>query len=310
MKYQYYPGCSLEGTALEYNLSTQALMAAMGAELIEIEDWTCCGASAADSTSHLLSLALPARNLALAEKTEDVTDILVPCSACYLNLKKVEEQTRSDPKLLEKLNSILEGDQLQLSGRIHVRHLLDVITRDFGPEAIRYNLKRAFTGFRIAPYYGCQCLRPYVVFDDPEDPRSMEPLIEAAGAEVHPWGMGGKCCGASHMNTKMDVGIELVSAILHGAQGADAIVTVCPMCQMNLEAYQKKVFRTHKEDLPMTILYLPQFIGLAIGLTEEDLRMDLNLSITAGFRQKLRETASYRIEAVNQTRPNYFLQER
>ena len=310
MKYQYYPGCSLEGTALEYNLSTQALMAAMGAELIEIEDWTCCGASAADSTSALLSLALPARNLALAEKTEDVTEILVPCSACYLNLKKVEEQTRSDPKLLEELNSILEEDQLQLSGRIHVRHLLDVITRDFGPEAIRHNLKRAFTGFRIAPYYGCQCLRPYVVFDDPEDPRSMEPLIEAAGAEVHPWGMGGKCCGASHMNTKMDVGIALVSSILQGAQGADAIVTVCPMCQMNLEAYQKKVFRTHKEDLHMTILYLPQFIGLAIGLTEEDLRMDLNLSITAGFRQKLRKTASFQIEAVNPTRPNSFLQER
>jgi heterodisulfide reductase subunit B len=310
MKYQYYPGCSLEGTALEYNLSTQAVMATMGAELIEIEDWTCCGASAADSTSYLLSLALPARNLALAEKTEDVTEILVPCSACYLNLKKVEEQTRSDPKLLEELNSILEEDQLQLSGRIHVRHLLDVITRDFGPEAIRHHLKRAFTGFRIAPYYGCQCLRPYVVFDDPEDPRSMEPLIEAAGAEVHPWGMGGKCCGASHMNTKMDVGIALVSSILQGAQGADAIVTVCPMCQMNLEAYQKKVFRTHKEDLHMTILYLPQFIGLAIGLTEEDLRMDLNLSITAGFRQKLRKTASFQIEAVNPTRPNSFLQER
>jgi heterodisulfide reductase subunit B len=310
MKYQYYPGCSLEGTALEYNLSTQAVMAALGAELIEIEDWTCCGASAADSTSYLLSLALPARNLALAEKTEDVTETLVPCSACYLNLKKVEEQTRSDPKLLEELNSILEEDQLQLSGRIHVRHLLDVITRDFGPEAIRHHLKRAFTGFRIAPYYGCQCLRPYVVFDDPEDPRSMEPLIEAAGAEVHPWGMGGKCCGASHMNTKMDVGIALVSSILQGAQGADAIVTVCPMCQMNLEAYQKKVFRTHKEDLHMTILYLPQFIGLAIGLTEEDLRMDLNLSITAGFRQKLRKTASFQIEAVNPTRPNSFLQER
>jgi heterodisulfide reductase subunit B len=149
-----------------------------------------------------------------------------------------------------------------------------------------------------------------VVFDDPEDPRSMEPLIEAAGAEVHPWGMGGKCCGASHMNTKMDVGIALVSSILQGAQGADAIVTVCPMCQMNLEAYQKKVFRTHKEDLHMTILYLPQFIGLAIGLTEEDLRMDLNLSITAGFRQKLRKTASFQIEAVNPTRPNSFLQER
>jgi len=287
MKYQYYPGCSLEGTALEYNLSTRALMASVGAELLEIEDWTCCGASAADSISDLLSLALPARNIAIAEKTDEVRDILVPCSACYLNLKKAEAKIRSEPAILKKLNSILNEDQLQISGRLHVRHLLDVIVNDVGPETIRNNLKRALTGFRIAPYYGCQCLRPYVVFDDPEEPRSMEPLIETAGAEVHAWKMGGKCCGASHMNTEMAVGLELVAAILQGAKGADAIVTVCPMCQMNLEAYQHKISCMQNIDLRMTVLYLPQLIGLALGLSEKDLRFDLNLSITDNFREKL-----------------------
>jgi heterodisulfide reductase subunit B len=287
MKYQYYPGCSLEGTALEYNLSTRALMASLGVELLEIEDWTCCGASAADSISDLLSLALPARNIAIAEKTDEARDVLVPCSACYLNLKKVEAKIRSEPATLKNLNSILNEDQLQISGRLHVRHLLDVIVNDVGPETIRANLKRALTGFRIAPYYGCQCLRPYVVFDDPEDPRSMEPLIETAGAEVHPWNMGGKCCGASHMNTEMAVGLELVAGILQGAKGADAIVTVCPMCQMNLEAYQHKISRMQNEDLRMTVLYLPQLIGLAVGLSEKDLRFDLNLSITDSFREKL-----------------------
>ena len=292
MKYQYYPGCSLEATALEYNLSTRAVMAALGAELIDIEDWTCCGASAAHSTSYLLSLALPARNLAIAEKNDAVTDILVPCSACYLNLKRVEEKTRSEPETLEKVNSILNENQLQINGRIHVRHLLDVIVNDLGPETICNNLKRALTGFRIAPYYGCQCLRPYVVFDDPEDPRSMEPLIQAAGAQVHQWNMGGKCCGASHMNTKMDVGLELVAAILHAAKGADAIVTVCPMCQMNLEAYQQKISRRQNENLHMTVLYLPQLIGLALGLTEKDLRLDLNLSITDSFRKKIRDVVT------------------
>ena len=98
---------------------------------------------------------------------------------------------------------------------------------------------------------------------------------------------GGKCCGASHMNTKMDVGMELVAAILRAARGADAVVTVCPMCQMNLEAYQKKISATYGEDLSMTILYLPQFIGLAIGLSDKDLRLDLNLAITESFRNKL-----------------------
>jgi len=287
MKYLYYPGCSLEGTALEYNLSTRAFMGLMGVDLLEIEDWLCCGASAAEPTSYLLSLALPARSLAIAEKMGGDRDILVPCSACYLNLKKVEEKIRKEPELKEKLNTILSEDQLQLSGQVRVRHLLDVIVNDLGPETIRSLVKKPLTDFRIAPYYGCQCLRPYTVFDDPESPHSMEGLIEATGAAVHPWNMGGKCCGASHMNTKMEVGLELVTAILRGAKGADAVVTVCPMCQMNLEAYQKKISRTCKEDLHITILYLPQLLGLAFNLEEQGLRLDLNLSITDNFRDKL-----------------------
>lgn len=115
----------------------------------------------------------------------------------------------------------------------------------------------------------------------------MEPIIEAVGAKIHSWNMGGRCCGASHMNTKPEVALELVAGILKAARGADAIITVCPMCQMNLEAYQKKISAKSKEDMSMTILYLPQFLGLAMGLPEEDLRLDLNLSITKEFRDKL-----------------------
>ncbi len=287
MKYLYYPGCSLEGTAREYDLSTRAFMQELGADLLEIKDWTCCGASAAEATSYLLSLALPACILAMAEKMNGVGEILVPCSACYLNLKKVEEKSRKDPALLDKINTILEEEELQLHGQVRVRHLLDVVARDVGPKKIIARLKNPLLDLSIAPYYGCQCLRPYSVFDDPEAPTSMEPVIKAAGAKIHPWNMGGRCCGASHMTTKPEVALELVAAILKAARGADAIVTVCPMCQMNLEAYQKKISRMCKEDMSMTILYLPQFLGLALGLSEKDLRIDLNLSITKSFRDKL-----------------------
>lgn len=287
MKYHYYPGCSLNGTAREYDLSTRAVMGAMGVQLVEIEDWSCCGASAADSISYLLSVALPARNLAIAEKQEDVRNILVPCSACYLNLKNVEEKTRREPELLDTLNRILAEDHLQLNGCVHVRHLLDVMAEDLGADTIRSRVKNVFQNFRIAPYYGCQCLRPYAVFDDPEKPHTMEPLIEAIGAQIHLWNFGGKCCGASHMNTDMDVGLELVTAILRGAKGADAIVTVCPMCQMNLEAYQQKISRRHYEDLHIPVLYLPQLIGLSLGLSEQDLGLELNLSITKRFLEML-----------------------
>jgi heterodisulfide reductase subunit B len=287
MNYLYYPGCSLEGTALEYNTSTKRFLQEVDVNLTELEDWTCCGATAVESVSSLLSLALPARNLAMAEKMDGANEILVPCSACYLNLKKVEEKTKTKPDILKKVNEILQEEQLKLYGKVNVRHLLDILSKDLGPDIIQSRLKRSFTGFRIAPYYGCQCLRPYPTFDDPESPRSMEPLIKATGATVHSWKMGGKCCGASHMNTKMEVALELVGAILKGAQGADAILTVCPMCQMNLEAYQQKISKNNRIDLQISILYLPQILGLAIGLPEKDLGLDLNLSITKEFRNKL-----------------------
>jgi heterodisulfide reductase subunit B len=287
MNYLYYPGCSLEGTALEYNVSTRRFMQEVGATLIELKDWTCCGATAAESVSALLSLALPARNLAVAEKMEGPDEILVPCSACYLNLKKVEEKTKKDPKVLSDINEILAEDQLHLDGKVRVRHLLDVLSKDLDPGVIESRLKRSLSSFCIAPYYGCQCLRPYPVFDDPESPRSMEPLIEATGATIHSWKMSAKCCGASHMNTKMEVGLELVGAILKGAQGADAIVTVCPMCQINLEAHQQRISKINGMDLGISILYLPQLLGLAMGLSEEDVRLDLNLAVSRGFRKKL-----------------------
>ena len=291
MKYQYYPGCSLEGTALEYQLSTRAVMEAAGHELVEIEDWTCCGASAAESLSHLLSLALPARILALAEKSEKPADILVPCSACYLNLKKVEEKTKKDPGLLAQLNAILCESGLTLKGKVRVRHLLDVLANDIGANTIKALVKKRLGQFSFAPYYGCQCLRPYVLFDDPESPRSMEPLIEATGGRIHKWKMGSKCCGASHINTDPEVSMELVRAILMEARGADAIVTVCPMCQMNLEAYQDKISKICHEDLHIPVLYLSQVVGLSMGLQSSDIRFDLNLSVTDTFSKSLIQTS-------------------
>lgn len=286
MKYLYYPGCSLDGSALEYNISTKAVLNALGVELLELPDWTCCGATAAAAVSPLLSLVLPARNLAIAEKASDASDILVPCSACYLNLKKVEETIHREPGILVKLNAALETESLKLSGRTRVRHLLDVLSRDIDVKRIRSRTERPLSKLCIAPYYGCQCLRPYPVFDNPEKPVSMNRLIEAAGAQIYPWNMGGVCCGASNLNTHMSVGISLVTALLKEARGADAIATVCPMCQLNLEAYQHKASAACNENLQIAVLYLPQLLGIAFGLSNADIRLDLNLSANEEFRIK------------------------
>jgi heterodisulfide reductase subunit B len=287
MKYLYYPGCSLEASAGEYDRSSRALLTAMGAEITELEGWSCCGASAAEAQSRLLALALPARNLAIAEKMGDARDLVVPCSACYLNLRRVAEKIKREPELLTALNTVLEVDGLHLSGGVRVRHLLDVLANDLGAPALHARVVRPLKGLTIAPYYGCQCLRPYQVFDDPEAPRSMSPLVTAAGAAVHPWRMGARCCSASLMTTKPEVGLPLVAGLLKAARGADAIATVCPMCQMNLEAFQSKASRFAAEDLVISVLYLPQLLGLALGLAESELGLGFNLALTPGFRQKL-----------------------
>jgi heterodisulfide reductase subunit B len=288
MKYFYYSGCSLEGTALEYNLSTQAVMRALGIELIELEDWTCCGASAAETTSELLSMVLPARNLALAAKMDKDCDFMIPCSACYLNLRKVDEHLGKDEGLLEKINEVLQEEGLSYQGGIRSRHLLDVIATDIGAEMIKAKVTRPLSGLRIAPYYGCQALRPYGGYDDPEQPRCMEPLIEALGAEVHPWAMGAKCCGAGLMTTKKEIAVELTGELLKAAKGADCIATVCPMCQMNLDSYQKQVSQAKGEDLKISVLYLPQLIGIAFGLSEEALKLGLNMAYTGSLRARLK----------------------
>jgi heterodisulfide reductase subunit B len=287
MNYLYYPGCSLTASAREYDLATRAVMAAAGVNLTEIEDWTCCGASVAAPISGLLSLSLSARNLALAEQTADVGQILVPCSACYLNLKKAHDALRNDTAGRARINDALAAVGLTATGSMRVRHLLDVLTVDLGARQLKPLLTRSLSGLSVAAYYGCQCLRPYREFDDPERPVSMEPLIEATGAAVHVWEMGGRCCGASLVSTQPEAGLKRACAILKAARGADLIVTVCPMCQMNLDAWQAKASRMAGEDLSITVLYLPQLLGLAMGLDSGELGLDLNLAVLDGFREKI-----------------------
>jgi heterodisulfide reductase subunit B2 len=286
MKYFYYPGCSLEGTATEYDRATRAVMAALGAELLEVEDWTCCGASAADAISYLLSMALPARNLALAQQMSVAADFLIPCSACYLNLRKVDDHLQRDGALAGRINRVLGEEGLNYQGGMKVRHLLEVLARDVGAEALQGKVTRPLTGLKIAPYYGCQVLRPYGTFDDPEQPQSMEALLTALGAEVFPWGMGARCCGAGLMTTKKPVALHAVVELLAAARGADAIATVCPMCQMNLDSFQSKAARTRGEDLAIPVLYLPQLMGLAMGLGAGAVKLNANMVVTKAFKTR------------------------
>ncbi len=293
MRYAYYPGCSLKESAREYDASTRAVMEALGAEIHEIPDWTCCGASAAESVDGLLAYALPARNLALAEKHTPGLDILAPCAACYLNLLKTQMELPGDRRLTDMVGETLAGEGLEppaSGGR--ARHLLDVLKNDVGAETLRSHVRRDLGGLVVAPYYGCQPLRPYPVFDNPERPVSMEPLLRALGAKVHDWSSGGVCCGASLMTTHKEAALPSVARILAAAEGAHAVVTVCPMCQLNLEAFQKQASRASSKAGPVTVLYLSQLIALAMDLPKEATRLDGNMAVTEAFLSELRRTGA------------------
>lgn len=281
-EYAYYPGCSLTASAVEFDASTRVLLAALDVDVKEIPDWTCCGASAGPAVSELLSYALPARNLAIAERDLAGRDVLAPCAACYLNLLAAREEAKADRSLHTRVEEVLSAEKLAWENHAEVRHILDVLAFDIGPEAIADKIAHSLEGLTVAPYYGCQVLRPYAKFDNPELPVTMEPLIAATEASVHAWDMGAACCGASLGTTHRAAALPRIHDILAAARGADAVLTVCPMCQLNLEAFQKESGIAD----PVPILYLPQFLGLALGIPKRTLMLHKNLSPLGRFMTK------------------------
>ncbi len=275
MRYSYYPGCSLKTTASQYDSSTRAVMARLGCELEELEDWSCCGSTASEVVSPLLSSALAARNLALADARGQ--ELVTTCSGCFLNLFRLRSRLQRDRELERKLSQVLSQVGLHYTGKARVRHLLEVIATDIGVDAVQRQVVRPLQGLKVVPYYGCLVVRPYAEFDGPDLPVSMDRLIEAAGAETVPFMMKTRCCGGTLITTKKSVGLKLICDILQPAAGADCIVTVCPLCQLNLDAYQSMAAKELGIRLDIPVLFLTQLIGLAFGLPEEDVKCSQNI---------------------------------
>jgi heterodisulfide reductase subunit B len=271
MKFSYYPGCSLKGTGRAYEESLLPVARALGLELQEIEDWNCCGATAYMSSDELNAFALGARNLALAEKSDQ--DIIAPCSACYLNLCKTQHYLEEYPETNRKVQEGLRTIGLSYAGRVKVRHPLDVIVNDVGLDAVKKLVQKPLQGLKVAPYYGCQIVRPYSTFDDAFNPVTMDRLVQALGAEVVPFNLKTRCCGGSLTGTLPSVGTHLAHMILLEArkQGADLVTTVCPLCQFNLDGYQGTIeVEGRREELAVPVTYFTQLMGLAFGLTADE----------------------------------------
>lgn len=276
----YYQGCSLEGLAKEYDLSTRAVCAALGFDLIEIPDWNCCGSTPAHSHDPLLSAALAGRNLAIAAGL-GCELVMTPCPGCLKALKGALEVYR-DPSRRDAFLDVLGMD---FDGAVRAVSILQLLYEDLGVEALQVRTKRPLAGHVIVPYYGCLLTRPaaFAEFDDPERPVSMDRLMEAIGATVPDFPLKTECCGATYGVTRNPVVGKLGGRILEMAlrMNAEAVAVACPLCQQNLDLRQAQLERHWGRSFRVPVVYITQVIGLALGIGPKELGLD-RLFVDAG----------------------------
>jgi len=289
--YPYYPGCSLQHRSHAYEVSTQAIAKVLGFELVEMDDWNCCGATEYFSVNRLPAYALVARNLARAADS-GAKELVVPCSACYLNLHKTDKNMGLYPALGEKVNKALAAGHLHYEpGTVHVRHLLETVLTDFGLDTLKERARRPLYGLKLAAYYGCLVARPDAVFDSTEQPTVMDELFTALGAEPTPFRLKTFCCGGHMTQISETTALEMIHKIIKNAadSGADALVTICPMCQLNLDVYQGYANRLFDTNYEMPVLYFTQVIGLALGLSPKELGFGQEFVDASGIAAKIQD---------------------
>lgn len=264
MEIGFYPGCSLKGTSSEYAQSTLAIAKVFDINLVEIEDWNCCGATAAHNINHELATALPARILALSEK-QGLTEIVVPCAACYNRLSVAQHEINEKPELKERVSEIIG---MPIQGNVKILNVMQFVLK-YIADKIEEKVVKPFE-HKVVCYYGCLLVRPHEIlqFDRLEDPQSMDNLMRKIGAESMDWGYKTECCGAGFSVSRTDIVAKLSGRIVKDAadRGAEAIIVACPMCQSNLDMRRPHINSYLQTQIDTPVLYITQAIGLAIGL--------------------------------------------
>lgn len=270
--YSYYPGCSLHATAEEYDVSTHLVCQKLGIDLRELEDWVCCGASAAHSTDHLLSLALPAHTL--NQVKEKGLPLAVCCAMCFSRMKSTLHELENR----DTLDMVSRAIGKELSTDITIEPMLKVLA----DESISLPIEKPLNGLKVACYYGCLLVRPpeVVDFDDVENPQTMDRLMRRLGAAAVQWGLKTACCGAGVAFPRFDIVLKLSHRLLSLAQqsGADCVAVACPMCHANLDMYQKDMTSKYGQRIELPVLYFTQLMGLALGFSSKELLLHKHLT--------------------------------
>jgi heterodisulfide reductase subunit B len=283
----------MESSAIAYYKSLMAVVKPLGINLQEIVDWNCCGATEYVGISLTPAYALITRNLALAQQQANHTNTLIaPCSACYLNLAKADHFMQERPSLGVKVNTALAAGNLHYDpGKLQIRHLLDVMVYDIGLDTIRSKVVRPLTGLRLAPYVGCMLPRPDYEhrWSDTEYPTELDRVLKALGAEVIDYPLKTHCCGGHMTQIGPSTAFELIRRLVHAADEykADMMVTLCPMCQMNLDAYQGEMNRFFHTNYAMPIMFFTQLIGLAFGFEPKELGFGSELVSAASALKRI-----------------------
>ncbi|MBN2056439.1 CoB--CoM heterodisulfide reductase iron-sulfur subunit B family protein [bacterium] len=275
MKVGYFPGCSLTGSAKEFDISLREVLRALGVELQEIDDWSCCGASSAHVVSRVLATALPMRDLVLAEE-QGIDRLLVPCAACYNRLICAQHEMQHDHELGGEVREALRSDA---GGKVEILNIIELLA-EIGTDALAARSEVKLGSARVACYYGCLLLRPHDItgFDDVEQPESMERLVKAIGAEPIQWGFKTECCGGAHSISHKRIVADLSKRIIDDARsnGANLVVVACPMCHTNLDMRQKEIRKHYPDHEELPVVYITELLGLALGIHRKKLGINLH----------------------------------
>ena len=289
MELAYFPGCSLHSSSAIYDVQCKSVLGKLDIALREIADWNCCGATSAAKVNDFLALALPARNLGIADAT-GLAEIVIPCSSCYSRTLVAKERLAADPALAAEINAEIGA---KVTGKIKVSSILEVLLPKVRSGEIAKKVTKRLEGLKPAAYYGCLLTRfpsAVPVPDSVENPQGMETICRALGAEPVEWGFKTDCCGASAAVNDTDQALLLMSLIIKDAvaRGANCFVTTCLMCQLNLDAYQEQVRGKHgiRERLPVYLI--TELLGVALGMSPGELQIDRHLEESVGLLKELR----------------------
>ena len=273
MRYAYYPGCSSHSTARDMSESATAVAGALGIELVEIEGWSCCGATAAHQTDRALAASLPAANLLLAKQMG--LDTVVTCAACYNRMKVTNHEVSSSPDMRARVADVVGRPY---DGSVAVRHLVEVLLEDVGIEKLRKSFTHSLGGLKVAAYYGCLLVRPHGItnFDEAENPTILDRLVDAMGGESVDWPGKVDCCGGGLNLTRTDVVVKLSGSVIDMAvaSGAECITVACPMCQASLDLRQQDMQKHSGKRYNMPIVYITQLLGLCLGIPPKELGLN------------------------------------